>query len=890
MRIWCCSVLVLSLVLADEFTQTVTNNGIISSQKITTTSQQTTSKINTSKSKTASPTDTLTCGARSVNYITDILPQQCLRTDWTRSRTSHTQTKSDALAQQSTETESRRDGTHTDATITSVLTTSYAQDPDLATNATSDLPQDETSASVAIATTKPSENASTIEPTAETDSDPLLDESSFLSFEDWKQQNLAKAGQSGENIGSKHVETGRRAPDLNDFETLGDENEIDIDFSGFGGAAQRPHKPAIDTIRSATSSGESTASQDSHASQALRPRDAGKTCKERTNYASFDCAATILKSNPECKSASSILIENKDSYMLNKCSAKDKHFIVELCNDILVDTIVLANYEFFSSIFRHFKVSISDRYPAKSEGWKDLGTFEARNTREVQAFLIENPLIWARYLRIEFRTHYGSEYYCPISLLRVHGTTMMEEFRNQEESARGDLPQHTAEAVSEVLPAPTTVTEPMHTTVAEKKGIVGGFKSDSVSTTSISEEVSATPTTDVSSSLQARSDETMRNIVTISPQKNPFESRSDTCAIPSTSTSAYKRSSSSISLTSVTQTASMSIEIVTKNSTASSTSTAASNTTTSAVKTSSKISSGSTTSSSNNTVSSKTVNDTAVKSSLNNSVIANSTSNETTTLSSPHTNTTKPQSHSSTAAQAQPSTQESFFKSISKRLQQLESNSSLSMQYIEQSSRILREAFNKVEKRQIGSTTAFLSNLNNTVMAELAGFRQAYDQLWQSTVIELEGQREQHRREMTDLSSRLTLVVDELVWQKRMGIVQSTLLLLCLALVLFARNGNSSIEIPFMHHVMSRSQTAFRSNPGSDQNSPASGRSPVSLFRRKIWKSDGDSASSRPGTSEGIMPSGLATPHSLDEQDVPAITYSEHDDSSGSELEADYAD
>ena len=117
--------------------------------------------------------------------------------------------------------------------------------------------------------------------------------------------------------------------------------------------------------------------------------------------------------------------------MLSKCSAKNKFVIVELCSDILVDTIVLANYEFFSSIFRHFRISVSDRYPVKMEKWKDLGTFEARNTREVQAFLIENPLIWARYLRIEFLTHYGNEYYCPVSLLRVHGTTMMDEFRHQ---------------------------------------------------------------------------------------------------------------------------------------------------------------------------------------------------------------------------------------------------------------------------------------------------------------------------------------------------------------------------------------------------------------------------------------------------------------------------
>jgi len=182
---------------------------------------------------------------------------------------------------------------------------------------------------------------------------------------------------------------------------------------------------------------------------------------------------------------------------------------------------------------------------------------------------------------------------------------------------------------------------------------------------------------------------------------------------------------------------------------------------------------------------------------------------------------------------AQPSTQESFFKSFAKRLSQLESNSTLSLQYIEEQSRILREAFGKVEKRQVTTTTKFLSQLNDTVMADLQGFRQAYDQLWQSTVIELDGQRESYQREMFAMSSRLTMVADELVWQKRMGIVQSTLLLLCLALVLFGRGGNGYLEMPLMQQMINRSKRWEYSEPNSP--SPDS-RSPVSLFRRKLWR------------------------------------------------------
>jgi hypothetical protein len=208
--------------------------------------------------------------------------------------------------------------------------------------------------------------------------------------------------------------------------------------------------------------------------------------------------------------------------------------------------------------------------------------------------------------------------------------------------------------------------------------------------------------------------------------------------------------------------------------------------------------------------------------------------------------------------------QESFFKSISKRLQQLESNSTLSLLYIEEQSRILRDAFSAVEKRQISATTNFLSTLNSTVMTELHGFRQAYDQLWQSTVIELEGHREQYRREMLALSSRLTMVADELVWQKRMGTVQSTLLLLCLGLVLFGRQGNSGLDMTLAQQIMIRSQAALKTNWESEPGSPSSpaSRSPVAMFRRRIWRSStepvsragSEGACSRPQTSDGLVP------------------------------------
>jgi hypothetical protein len=111
--------------------------------------------------------------------------------------------------------------------------------------------------------------------------------------------------------------------------------------------------------------------------------------KDRFNYASFNCAAKTLATNAEAKSAASILMEFKDGYMLNKCSAREKFVVVELCQDILVDTVVLANLEFFSSMFKSIRLSVTDRYPPKNEdGWALLGTFTAQNARNLQVEIL----------------------------------------------------------------------------------------------------------------------------------------------------------------------------------------------------------------------------------------------------------------------------------------------------------------------------------------------------------------------------------------------------------------------------------------------------------------------------------------------------------------------
>jgi hypothetical protein len=163
----------------------------------------------------------------------------------------------------------------------------------------------------------------------------------------------------------------------------------------------------------------------------------GKLYQDRFNFASFDCAATIVKTNKEAKGANAILVENKDSYLLNECNAQNKFIIIELCEDILVDEVLIGNYEFYSSMFKDIRISVSDRFPATH--WMVLGEFEAENIRKLQTFKIENPLIWAKFLKIEFLTQYGNEFYCPISSVQVHGKTMIEQLKEEDSDSPENL-------------------------------------------------------------------------------------------------------------------------------------------------------------------------------------------------------------------------------------------------------------------------------------------------------------------------------------------------------------------------------------------------------------------------------------------------------------------
>ncbi|NXP51559.1 SUCO factor, partial [Heliornis fulica] len=294
------------------------------------------------------------------------------------------------------------------------------------------------------------------------ETDPQSEPSSFVSPPE------SLAGQHIENISSSHgkgkttksefeskVSAAEKGADeqksaLNASENLKREKDYkktgEIDPTSVITPKDPGDIPTFDEWKKKVMEVEKEKSQSMHPSAVGGQHSTKKVQKNRNNYASVECGAKILAANPEAKSTSAILMENMDLYMLNPCSTKI-WFVIELCEPVQVKQLDIANHELFSSTPKDFLVSISDRYPTNK--WIKLGTFHARDERNVQSFPLDEQMyakyvkMFIKYIKVELISHFGSEHFCPLSLIRVFGTSMVEEYEeiadSQYQSERQEL-------------------------------------------------------------------------------------------------------------------------------------------------------------------------------------------------------------------------------------------------------------------------------------------------------------------------------------------------------------------------------------------------------------------------------------------------------------------
>jgi len=95
--------------------------------------------------------------------------------------------------------------------------------------------------------------------------------------------------------------------------------------------------------------------------------------------------------------------------------------------EIKPQTLVIANYEIFSSGTKQLQVLGSKEYPVES--WTLLGNLVAEEKLGEQIFDINKANEWVRFVKIRFLSHYGDEHYCTLTSLGVHGVNQVEDLQ-----------------------------------------------------------------------------------------------------------------------------------------------------------------------------------------------------------------------------------------------------------------------------------------------------------------------------------------------------------------------------------------------------------------------------------------------------------------------------
>ncbi|KAF9464215.1 UNC-like C-terminal-domain-containing protein [Collybia nuda] len=501
---------------------------------------------------------------------------------------------------------------------------------------------------------------------------------------------------------------------------------------------------------------------------------------DRFNYASLDCSARIHASHRSAKSASSILSSKRDRYMLSPCnprSGEKKFIVVELCEDIRIDTVQLANFEFFSGVFKEFSISVIKTYTGKDDDeWTLAGTYKAKNVRGVQSFHPPTSLRdFYRYIRIDFVSHYSNEFYCPVSLLRVYGLTHLEQWKWDmwEEQSRAKRDEKD-KAVDPQFPPPTVqiVMDGTMSLNASPNIVETGVTTDA-SENATTMDIASKPPTQLSDSITmltpslsvTMAGNTKPGALVVSGSIGPAtrSSKSTTPSAAST-TNAINESSTTIQNSS-----SLPLHPISKS-------------------TPTALSSTKTLSTQRNQVS---------KPSLENSAMPNTVSSlprTTTSITVPFSSSamisssvhTTPSNVASAPVISPPAITiggggESIYRTIMNRLTALEANHTLYTRYLEQQTSGVRDVLKRLGE-DIG---------------RLEGIGRAQAVTFQRAVNEWEARQRKLQMDYGELMLRIEYLSDEIVLEKRLGIAQLCLLLAVLVFMGLTRGSRGE---PLMMH------------------------------------------------------------------------------------------
>ena len=146
----------------------------------------------------------------------------------------------------------------------------------------------------------------------------------------------------------------------------------------------------------------------------------------KKNFAGDECGAKLIKSSPSLKHPQHLINKNQDEYMMTECK-DETFFIIELCETIKVMRFEMDNFELYSGTPRNFTVRTVDKYSNNIKDWVVIGNFEASSAKmEIQNFSDLELKVFGKFIRVDIKSHHGTEHFCTMTSFRVFGVSEYE--------------------------------------------------------------------------------------------------------------------------------------------------------------------------------------------------------------------------------------------------------------------------------------------------------------------------------------------------------------------------------------------------------------------------------------------------------------------------------
>jgi hypothetical protein len=167
------------------------------------------------------------------------------------------------------------------------------------------------------------------------------------------------------------------------------------------------------------------------------------------NYASSECSARIIECSRGAEKVANVLNADRDAYARFPAALPAVYFVVELCQAVQVESVLLANEELFSACYGHVEIAVTKRLDTP---WTPVGQFDLQDPR-MSTLPIATRTGFVRFVRLELSKptgppsscyyyhhrhhhchhHHCYYYYATLSWIKVLGRTMIEDFESHME-------------------------------------------------------------------------------------------------------------------------------------------------------------------------------------------------------------------------------------------------------------------------------------------------------------------------------------------------------------------------------------------------------------------------------------------------------------------------